>query len=72
MNGHEAKTLREIHTDVITTNARLRAQRDELLAALETAFLALGRVGGHTVGECSPSTRDAWLVARAVIAKVQS
>lgn len=52
-------------------NARLIAAAPEMLEALEIAFLALGREGGNAVGTSVPGVRDAWLKARAAIARAE-
>jgi hypothetical protein len=54
--------------DELIANAHLIAAAPELLAALESAFLALGSVGGNTWGG---PFRAEWEQARAALAKAE-
>jgi hypothetical protein len=65
--NHVVARLGTLHHDTAKANARLIAAAPELLAALEAAFIALGKCGGNRVGGIH---RAEWELARAAIAKV--
>jgi hypothetical protein len=50
---------------------QLERERDRLRAALERAFIALGKLGGSYVNCSNQTARDAWLDARIALELVR-